>query len=141
MTTFPVLPPALFRVLPRPEAALEMAGPAEEETRERPSWALEAEEEADSVALEAVSEVEEACLTAVLRVRNCDCRSTARDAVAGILITTGIGRWKKEGVDLESRRRGRGESNGGLVKSRRAIAGPSRFEAGKFREFAHIRIT
>ncbi len=43
-------------------------------------------EEADSVALEAAWDVDEECLTAVLRVRNCDCRSTARDAVAGILI-------------------------------------------------------
>jgi hypothetical protein len=65
-----------------------MAGPAEEVTLERPSEALEAAEEAVSLALEAASEVEEACLTAVLRTRNCDCRRTARDAVAGILKAT-----------------------------------------------------
>lgn len=87
--TFPVLPPTFLRALPRPWAAFEMAGPAVEETRESPSDAFEAAEEAVSPALEAASEVEEAYLTADLRVRNCDCRSTARDAVAGILKTTG----------------------------------------------------
>ena len=46
---------------------------------------MEAADEADSLALEAASEVEEACLTAVLRVKNCDWRRTARDAVTGIL--------------------------------------------------------
>lgn len=79
--TFPVLPPTFLRAL----AALLRAGPADDETRERPSDALEAVDEAASPALEAASEVEEACLTAVLRTMNCDCRSTARDAVAGIL--------------------------------------------------------
>jgi hypothetical protein len=39
--------------------------------------------------------VEEEYLTAVLRVRNCDCRSRARDAVAGILRATGLKRGKK----------------------------------------------
>lgn len=80
--TLPAGPPTLRRA----PAALEMAGPAEAETLERPSEALEAAEEAVSPALEAASEVEEACLTTVLRVRNCDCRRTARVA-AGILYT------------------------------------------------------
>lgn len=78
-TTLPAGPP----ILRRAPAALEMAGPAEAETLERPSEALEAAEEAVSPALEAASEVDEACLTAALRVRNCDCRRTAR--VTGIL--------------------------------------------------------
>ena len=53
---------------------------------------MEAADEADSLALEAVSEVEEACLTAVLRVKNCDWRRTARDAVTGILRESDWGR-------------------------------------------------
>lgn len=89
--TLPAGPP----ILRRAPAALEMAGPAEAETLESPSEALEAAEEAVSVALEAASEVEEACLTAVLRVRNCDCRRTARVA-AGILCGGGK-EWKIEG--------------------------------------------
>jgi hypothetical protein len=79
--TLPAGPP----ILRRAPAALEIAGPAEAETLDRPSEALEAAEEAVSLALEAASEVDEACLTAVLRVRNCDCRRTARVA-AGILV-------------------------------------------------------
>ena len=82
--TLPAGPP----ILRRAPAAFEMAGPAEAETLERPSEALEAAEEAVSPALEAASEVDEACLTTVLRVRNCDCRRTARVA-AGILDTAG----------------------------------------------------
>ena len=78
--------------MPTPWAAFPIAGPADEETRERPSDALEAADEADSLALEAVSEVEEACLTAVLRVKNCDWRRTARDAVTGILRESDWGR-------------------------------------------------
>lgn len=78
--------PAGPPILRRAPAAFEMAGPAEAETLDRPSEALEAAEEAVSLALEAASEVDEACLTAVLRVRNCDCRRTAR-VTAGILNT------------------------------------------------------
>ncbi len=71
-------------------AALERAGPAAAVALDRPSWALEA-------ALEAASEVEEACRTKVRRVRNCDCRRTARVA-AGIL---GECEEKEEGVDAK----------------------------------------
>lgn len=73
-----------------------IAGPADEETRERPSVAFDAADEADWLALEAASEVEEACLTGVLRVRNCDCRRTARDAATGILKAT------KEGKEVRN---------------------------------------
>lgn len=78
--TLPAGPP----ILRRAPAAFARAGPAEAETLDRPAEALEAAEEAASPALVAASEVEEACLTAVLRVRNCDCRRTAR-VTAGIL--------------------------------------------------------
>ena len=132
--TFPVLPPTFLRALPRPWAALEMAGPADEETRDRPSDAFEAAEEAASPALEAASEVEEAYLTADLRVRNCDCRSTARDAVAGILKTTGgyitlkgkNDSWKSQVEDKSVQWRYGQEP---VTLNRRAIAGPElRFE-------------
>lgn len=83
-TTLPTGPPTLRRAL----AALEMAGPAAAEALDRPSEALEAAEEAVWLALLVASEVDEECLTTVLRVRNCDCRSTARVA-AGILGTAG----------------------------------------------------
>lgn len=91
-TTLPTGPPT-FR---RAEAALEMAGPAAAVALDRPSEALEAAEEADWLALLAASEVEEECLTTVRRVRNCDCRSTARVA-AGILGTAREG----EGADVK----------------------------------------
>lgn len=87
--------PAGPPILRRAPAAFEMAGPAEAETLDRPSEALEAVEEAVSPALEAASEVDEACLTTVLRVRNCDCRRTARVA-AGILDTAGEMSGKEE---------------------------------------------
>lgn len=83
-TTLPTGPPTLRRAV----AALEMAGPAAAEALDRPSEALEAAEEAVWLALLAASEVDEECLTTVLRVRNCDCRRTARVA-AGILGTAG----------------------------------------------------
>lgn len=92
--TFPVLPPTFLRAPPRPWAAFVRAGPADEVTRERPSDAFEAVDETFSLALEAASEVEEACLTAVLRVKNCDCRRTARDAVTGMTEAT---RERKDG--------------------------------------------
>lgn len=83
-TTLPTGPPTLRRAV----AALERAGPAAAVALERPSWALEA-------AWEAFSEEDEACLTAVLRVRNCDCRRTARVA-AGILVRL----WGEEGAKI-----------------------------------------
>ena len=106
--TFPVRPPTFLSDWATPDRA----GPAAEETRERPSEALEA---ADWAASPAFSEVEEACLTAVLRTRNCDCRSTARDAVAGILRPLKNGKGWKEGNESRDRTR---ESNRRLVKSR-----------------------
>lgn len=84
-TTFPVLPPTFLRAEAAFEAALDSMGPAVEVARERPWEALEAAEEAASAPLEACSEVLEAYLTADLRVKNCDCRSTARDAVTGMV--------------------------------------------------------
>lgn len=93
-TTLPTGPPTLRRAL----AALEMAGPAAAEALERPSEALEAAEEALWLALLAASEVDEECLTTVLRVRNCDCRRTARVA-AGILGTAG----EEEGAKMKIR--------------------------------------
>jgi len=98
--TLPAGPP----ILRRAPAALEIAGPAEAETLERPSEALEAAEEAVSLALEAASEVDEACLTAVLRVRNCDCRRTARVA-AGIFVLwrKGVEKKKQAKVTRSSR--------------------------------------
>lgn len=92
--TFPVLPPTFLRA----EAALVSTGPAAEVARERPWEALEAVEEAASAPLAAASEVEEACLTAVLRVRNCDCRRTAREAVTGILKVAGKGGWEEKAL-------------------------------------------
>lgn len=95
-TTLPTGPPT-FR---RAEAALEMAGPAAAVALDRPSEALEAAEEADWPALLAASEVEEECLTTVLRVRNCDCRSTARVA-AGILGTATKGEGAKMSIQAQ----------------------------------------
>lgn len=92
-TTLPTGPPTLRRAV----AALEMAGPAAAVALERPSVALEAAEEADWLALLAASEVEEECLTTDRRVRNCDCRRTARVA-AGILGTA-----RGEGAETRSR--------------------------------------
>lgn len=92
-TTLPTGPPTLRRAV----AALEMAGPAAAVALERPSVALEAADEAVWLALLAASEVEEECLTTVRRVRNCDCRRTARVA-AGILGTA-----RREGAETRSR--------------------------------------
>jgi hypothetical protein len=85
----PTGPPTLRRA----EAALEMTGPAAAVAFERPSVALEAA----WPALLAASEVVEECLTTVRRVRNCDCRRTARVA-AGILGTA-----RGEGAETRSR--------------------------------------
>lgn len=94
--TFPVLPPTFFRVLPRPWAAFVRAGPADADTRVRPSVALAAADEAVCWALEAASEADEACLTVVvvvLRVKACcDCRrATARETATGILTSDCVG--------------------------------------------------
>lgn len=84
----PVGPPTFLSALPTFDAAPAIAGPAEEATLDSPSCAFAAA----SFALLAASEVEEECLIAVLRIRNCDCRSTARDAAMDILVTTGLRR-------------------------------------------------
>lgn len=140
MITFPVLPPTFLSALPTPWAAFVIAGPADEETRERPSVAFDAADEADWLALEAASEVEEACLTVVLRVRNCDCRRTARDAATGILKATKEGKEGEKGEgDAEEVAGGEAaESNGGFREKRRATASEPelRFEFGKFRKRA-----
>lgn len=84
-TTFPVLPPTFLRAEAAFEAALESMGPAVEEARDRPWEALDAAEEAASAPLEADSDEDEAYLAADLRDRSCDWRSTARDAVIGMM--------------------------------------------------------
>lgn len=114
--TLPAGPPTFRREV----AAFEIAGPAVAVTLDRPSEALEAADDAVSLALAAASEVAEACLTAVLRVRNCVCRSTARDAVMGIVKTVRkedgvVERDKQEAPRVAAGRR-TGESNGGLVR-------------------------
>lgn len=132
-TTLPTGPPT-FR---RAEAALEIAGPAAAVALDRPSEAFEAAEEAVWPALLAASEVEEACLTTVLRVRNCDCRSTARVA-AGMLGTAREGEGAKMRIQAQITRGSRWfEGRGGpmadlvLAQRRTRICG-SRF--GNFRE-------
>jgi len=89
--SLPVLPPTLPRAFLALVAALEMAGPAELVTLERPSEAFETVEEAESFAFAAVSLAVEACL------RNCplatcrDVRRASRDAtVAGMVTVTGV---------------------------------------------------
>lgn len=95
-----------------------MVGPADEETRERPSVALEAADEAVWLALVAASEADEACLTVVLRVRACDCRSaTAREAMTDMLESDWEGKERRQ-------RRERGERKESLVgDSRVQLAG------------------
>jgi len=77
-----------------------MAGPADEVTLESPADAFEETFDADCLAFAAASVVEELCRSAVLRTRNCDCRSTARDAVMGI---SGGPVKVEKGVDDEDR--------------------------------------
>lgn len=127
--TFPVLPPTFFKAPPRPWAAFVRAGPADEVTRERPSEAFEAAEEALSLALEAASEEEEACLTAVLRVKNCDCRRTARDAVAGMTEATREKKDGRKGREDEKEVAGGGQSSPmGLGQERRAATSKPQIE-------------
>ena len=112
--TFPVLPPTFFRVLPRPWAAFVRAGPADADTRVRPSVALAAADEAVCWALEAASEADEACLTVVvvvvLRVKACcDCRrATARETATGILTSDCVGISETTGRRLSKARVARG---------------------------------
>lgn len=68
-------------------------------------------DEAFSLAFEAASEEEEACLTAVLRVKNCDCRRTARDAVAGMTEATRERKDGKKGREDEKEVAGGGQSS------------------------------
>lgn len=60
-----------------------MTGPAVEVTRDNPSEAFDTVDCAVSRALLAACDEEELWRIAVLRVRNRDCRSTARDTVVG----------------------------------------------------------
>ena len=87
--TRPVLPPTFLSAFPAPWRAPEIAGPAEDVTFDRPSDAFDVADAAASFDFEAAcaaaSDVDEACLTAVRRNMNCDCRSTVRATVAGIV--------------------------------------------------------
>ena len=62
--SLPVLPPTLLKAFPTPFAAPDIAGPAEDVTRDRPCEAFEVTEEVVSfaleVAFEATSDVDEA---------------------------------------------------------------------------------
>ena len=100
-------------------------------------------EEAVSVALEAAWDVDEECLTAVLRVKNCDCRRTARDAVAGMTEAT---RERKDGRKEEkTKKKSLVEDNRVQwvwVKSvaQQLRSHKLRFEFGRFREKASVHV-
>lgn len=128
--TFPVLPPTFFRVLPRPWAAFVRAGPADADTRVRPSVALAAADEAVWLALVAASEADEACLTVVLRVKACcDCRrATARETATGILTSDCEWLW---GIYAKGKMTGRRQ------RRERVAEGDSRVQlTGWFERFA-----
>jgi hypothetical protein len=79
--SLPVLPPTLPRAFLALLAALEIAGPAELVTLDRPSEAFETEDEAVSFALAAVSAAVEACRNCPLK-RFRDWRRTFLDTTA-----------------------------------------------------------
>lgn len=81
----PTGPPTLRKALPTFWAAPAIAGPALDETLERPSEALDVACSVTCLALVAASVVDELCLMAVLRMRNRDCRRAARVAMGDIL--------------------------------------------------------
>lgn len=89
---FPVRPPIFPSAFPRPLAAPEMAGPAADETRDRPSEAFDWKLAAVCEALAAVSlaaslalELVDSNRRADLPVSLADCRKTARDTGKDIM--------------------------------------------------------
>lgn len=120
--TRPAGPPIFLSALPIFCAAFAMTGPAVEVTLDKPSEAFDAVDDAASRVLFAACDEEELWRIAVLRVRNRDCRSTARDTVVGVIVPSilrvgGQGR-HLDGKDGEQSGRGpcckgRGDSIGG----------------------------